>query len=106
MAQHTHRCDEEKEERHTDDQDGKPGRQRDAGDRPGEVEDAGRERQQHVEQGTVGARVRHHVEETELAVVDVLLRMRERRLYGCYFHVTVLLGDLFRRAVCSLLYTS
>src|SRR5438132_1116334 len=54
---HARDADEREEERDADDEECEAGRQRHAGDDEGEVDDAGCERQQHVEERGVGARV-------------------------------------------------
>ena len=56
-------ADEDEEERHADDEDGEARRQRQAYHHDGEVHHAGGEREQHVKERAVGARVHEHTEE-------------------------------------------
>ena len=62
--------DEQQEERHADDQDREADRQRQAGDREREVDDARDQREQHVEQRQVGARVCVDTEEPCRAMLE------------------------------------
>ena len=74
-------------------------RQRHAGDRPDEIEDAGRQRQQHVEQRGIRARIGGDAEETSERGRALRLRRRTQRLLHLFFLVDVDAGDFFGRAV-------
>src|ERR1700721_445256 len=71
MTEYPHRADEKERERNADDENGEAGSQTQARHGPGEIEDTRRQRQKHVHESTVGARVADDAEESV-----VLLRFR------------------------------
>ena len=101
QRQHAHRPEVEDHERHADDQHGQSRRHRDASHDPGEVEDPGRQRQQHVEQRRVRARLGGDAEESPQPRFARRRRRRAQRGLHGDFGIAIDVGDFLRRAVAA-----
>ena len=101
QRQQAHRHQEQQQQRNADDQDHQTERQAGAGHDPGEVERAGGQRQQHVEQRTVGTGIGGHAEEPAQQRLALRRYRRTQGLGDGDLGLAVDVGDFLRRAVAA-----